>query len=56
MEIKIMKMDDGYRSDREMVDIQETCDVMDAQGGDRGRIGLGHTLYPVLWVGRRDTN
>lgn len=33
------------------MDIQETCDVMDAQGGDRGRIGLGHTLYPVLWVG-----
>lgn len=26
------------------------------RGADRGRIGLGHTLYPVLWVGRRDTN
>lgn len=27
-----------------------------APRADRGRIGLGHTLYPVLWVGRRDTN
>lgn len=38
-------------SELEVVDIQETCDVMDAQGGDRGRIGLGHILYPVLWFG-----
>lgn len=38
-------------SELEVVDIQETCDVMDAQGGGRGRIGLGHILYPVLWFG-----
>ena len=39
-----------------MVDIQEGGDVVGTHGAGRGRIGLGHTLYPVLWVGRRDTN
>lgn len=26
------------------------------QGAGRGRIGLGHILYPVLWIGGRDAN
>lgn len=26
------------------------------KGAGRGRIGLGHILYPVLWIGRRDAN
>lgn len=41
---------------REMVDIQEDGDVLDSQGAGRGRIGLGHILYPVLWIGGRDAN
>lgn len=36
--------------------IQEGGDVLDSQGAGRGRIGLGHILYPVLWIGRRDAN
>ena len=27
-----------------------------SQGAGRGRIGLGHILYPVLWIGGRDAN
>lgn len=26
------------------------------KGEGRGRIGLGHILYPVLWIGGRDAN
>lgn len=26
------------------------------KGAGRGRIGLGHILYPVLWIGGRDAN
>lgn len=43
-------------SELEVVDIHEGGDVVGTHGAGRGRIGLGHTLYPVLWVGRRDTN
>lgn len=39
-----------------MVDIQESGDVLGSQGAGRGRIGLGHILYPVLWIGGRDAN
>lgn len=38
-------------SELEVVDNQETCDVMGAQGGGRGRTGLGYILHPVLWFG-----
>lgn len=31
-------------------------EVVDIQGAGRGRIGLGHILYPVLWIGGRDAN
>ena len=31
-------------------------DVLGSQGEGRGRIGLGHILYPVLWIGGRDAN
>ena len=41
---------------REMVDIQEGGNVLGSQGAGRGRIGLGHILYPVLWIGGRDAN
>nr|UWD72356.1 MAG: hypothetical protein [Bacteriophage sp.] len=36
-----------------------TCglaNVLGSQGAGRGRIGLGHILYPVLWIGGRDAN
>lgn len=33
------------------MDIQESGDVLGSQGAGRGRIGLGHILYPVLWIG-----
>ena len=39
-----------------MVDIQESGDVLGSQGAGRGRIGLGHILYPVLWIGGRGAN
>lgn len=35
-------------SELEVVDIQESGDVLGSQGAGRGRIGLGHILYPVL--------
>lgn len=34
-----------------MVDIQEDGDVLDSQGAGRGRVGLGHILLPVFWLG-----
>ena len=40
----------------ETVDIQEGGNVLGSQGAGRGRIGLGHILYPVLWIGGRDAN
>lgn len=46
----------GDGKEREMVDIQESGDVLGSQGAGRGRIGLGHILYPVLWIGGRDAN
>lgn len=32
-------------------DGKESGDVLGSQGAGRGRIGLGHILYPVLWFG-----
>lgn len=43
-------------SELEVVDIQGDGDVLGSQGAGRGRIGLGHILYPVLWIGGRDAN
>lgn len=43
-------------SELEVVDIQESGDVLGPQGAGRGRIGLGHILYPVFWIGGRDAN
>lgn len=30
------------------MDIQESGDVLGSQGAGRGRIGLGHILYPYI--------
>lgn len=32
--------------------ISKKTDVLGSQGEGRGRIGLGHILYPVLWISR----
>jgi len=52
----IVPFDDVNKMASQMVDIQESGDVLGSQGAGRGRIGLGHILYPVLWIGGRDAN
>lgn len=52
----IVPFDDVNKMTNQMVDIQESGDVLGSQGAGRGRIGLGHILYPVLWIGGRDAN
>lgn len=52
----IVPFDDVNKMVSQMVDIQESGDVLGSQGACRGRIGLGHILYPVLWIGGRDAN
>lgn len=44
----IVSFDDVNKMASQMVDIQEDGDVLGSQGEGRGRIGLGHILYPVL--------
>lgn len=47
----IVPFDDVNKMASQMVYLIETCDVMGAQGGGRGRTGLGYILHPVLWFG-----
>lgn len=40
----------------ELVYIQEAGDVVGTQGAGRGRVGLGHILLPVFWLGEQYSN